>query len=36
MVFAEWKNFFFVPRDLVMVFQSLVTILPRFSDFERP
>ena len=28
--------FEFLPRDLVMVFQSLVTILPRFFDFERP
>ena len=23
-------------RDLVMIFQSLVTIIPRFFDFERP
>ena len=28
--------FLFLPRDLVMIFQSLVTILPRFIDFERP
>ena len=26
----------FLPRDLVMIFQSLVMILPRFFDFERP
>ena len=30
------QNFKFLPRDLVMIFQSLVTILPRFFDFERP
>ena len=28
--------FYFLPRDLVMVVQSLVMILPRFFDFERP
>ena len=28
--------FSFLPRDLVMIFQSLVIILPRFFDFERP
>ena len=28
--------FQFLPRDLVMVFQSLVTILPHFSNIERP
>ena len=28
--------FYFLPRDLVMIFQSLVMILPRFFDFERP
>ena len=28
--------FSFLPRDLVMIFQSLVTILPPFFDFERP
>ena len=28
--------FSFLPRDLVMIFQNLVTILPRFFDFERP
>ena len=27
--------FNFFPRDLVMIFQSLVTILPCFFDFER-
>ena len=27
--------FYFLPRDLVMIFQSLVTILPPFFDFER-
>ena len=27
--------FQFLPRDLVMIFQSLVMILPRFFDFER-
>ena len=26
--------FQFLPRDLVMIFQSLVTILPRFSNFS--
>ena len=26
----------FLARDLVMIFQSLVMILPRFFDFERP
>ena len=28
--------FYFLPGDLVMIFQSLVTILPPFFDFERP
>ena len=28
--------FLFLPWDLVMIFQSLVTILPPFFDFERP
>ena len=28
--------FQFLPRDLVMIFQSLVMILLRFFDFERP
>ena len=28
--------FEFLPRDLVKSFQSLVIILPRFFDFERP
>ena len=28
--------FKFLPRDLVMIFQSLMMILPRFFDFERP
>ena len=28
--------FYFLPRDLVTIFQSLVTILPPFFDFERP
>ena len=28
--------FQFLPGDLVMIFQNLVTILPRFFDFERP
>ena len=28
--------FYFLPRDLVMIFQTLVTIFPRFFDFERP
>ena len=32
----EPQIFQFLPRDLVMVFQSLVIILPRFFDFERP
>ena len=30
------SDFLILPRDLVMIFQSLVTILPRFFDFERP
>ena len=28
--------FYFLPEDLFMIFQSLVTILPPFFDFERP
>ena len=28
--------FLFLPRDLVVIFQSLVMILPHFFDFERP
>ena len=28
--------FKFLPRDFVTIFQSLVTILPRFFGFERP
>ena len=28
--------FKFLPRDLVMIFQSLVMILPHFFNFERP
>ena len=28
--------FQFLPWDLIMTFQSLVTILPPFFDFERP
>ena len=28
--------FLFLPGDLVMIFQSLVMILPCFFDFERP
>ena len=28
--------FYFFPKDLVMIFQSLVTILPPVFDFERP
>ena len=44
--FAEWKKkvdlqklspiFKFLPRNLVMIFQSLLMILQRFFDFERP
>ena len=30
------QNVYFLPRDLVMIFQNLVMILPRFFDFERP
>ena len=30
------SDFLIFPRDLVMIFQSLVMILPRFFDFERP
>ena len=30
------SEFLIFARDLVMVFQSLATILPPFSDFERP
>ena len=30
------QNFQFLPGDSVMIFQSLVIILPRFFDFERP
>ena len=28
--------FQYLPGDLVMIYQSLVMILPRFFDFERP
>ena len=28
--------FQFLPGDLVVIFQSLAMILPRFFDFERP
>ena len=28
--------FLILPSDLVMIFLSLVMILPRFFDFERP
>ena len=28
--------FKFLPLDLVMIFQSLATVLPRFFDFEKP
>ena len=30
------SEFLIFARDLVMIFQSLVMILPRFFDFERP
>ena len=30
------RIFYFLPRDLVVIFQSWVMILPRFFDFERP
>ena len=30
------QNFYFLLQDLFMVFQSLVRILPNFSDLERP
>ena len=30
------QMFYFLTRDLVMIFQTLVVILPRFFDFERP
>ena len=30
------RIFSFLPGDLVMIFQSLVPILPPFFDFERP
>ena len=30
------SDFLIFPRDLVMIFQSLGMILPRFFDFERP
>ena len=30
------SDFLILPRHLVMIFQSLVTILPLFFDFERP
>ena len=33
---AMRQSFKFLPRDLVMIFQSLVMILPRFFDFEVP
>ena len=28
--------FQFLPRDLIMIFQSFVMFLPRFFNFERP
>ena len=30
------SGFYFLPGDLVLIFQSLVMILPRFLHFERP
>ena len=33
---SDFLIFYFLPRDLVMIFQSLVMILPCFFDFERP
>ena len=30
------QNFYFLLQDLFVVFQSLVMILPNFSDLERP
>ena len=36
-IYKNLLQFFkFLPRDLVTIFQSLVMILPRFFDFERP
>ena len=35
-IYKKPQIFKFLPRDLVMSFQSLVMILPRFFDFERP
>ena len=30
------SDFLIFARDLVMIFQSVVMVLPRFFDFERP
>ena len=37
-IYEAWlpQFFKFLPQDLVMIFQSLVMILPFFFDFERP
>ena len=36
-IYKKFPQIFqFLPRDLVMIFQCLVLILPRFFDFERP
>ena len=37
LIYKELPQIFqFLPGDLVMIFQSLVMILPPFFDFERP
>ena len=37
LIYKRLRQIFkFLPGDLVMIFQSLVMILPRFFDFERP
>ena len=35
-IYKTLPDFYFLPRDLVMIFESLLMILPRFFDFERP
>ena len=36
LIYKVASDFLILPWDLVMIFQSLVMILPRFFDFERP
>ena len=36
LIYKTLSQIFNFARDLVMIFQSLVMILPRIFDFERP